>query len=58
MFRCFCHTAPSMHAYMQVDKSVVESIFEDGGNGSTQQSGTGESSSGQSPPSAQGPSAH
>ena len=35
---------------VQVDKSVVDSIFEDGGNGSTQQSGTGQPSSQQSPP--------
>ncbi len=38
----------------QVDKKVVESIFEDGGNGSTQQSAAGSIDGVQAPPSAPG----
>ena len=39
---------------VQVDKKVVESIFEDGGNGSTQQSVAGSIDGVQAPPSAPG----
>ncbi len=43
---------------LQVDKKVVESIFEDGGNGSTQQSAAGSIDGVQAPPSAPGAARH